>query len=190
MQLLFQAHKYGAAVKASECVENEASENRLWSLEGISYSTAVVSRQVTPHRWNKKLFLTTATLEGPLLLEGKCIPWEGSGDTFDPDLSRGSFCLLLPPCSAHVPTHFFWFASFCCAPSCSEGKLLRHRPVLFVYKVLCILRGFSCRINNNYTSAVVQRHFCMSLTVLMGLSPNPFKRFIINLRWGHQYSFR
>lgn len=87
MQLLFHAHKYGAAVKASEYVEKETSENHLWSLEGISCSTAVVSRQVTAHRWNKQLFLTTETLEGPALLEGKCIPWEGSADTFDPDLS-------------------------------------------------------------------------------------------------------
>lgn len=98
MQLLFHAHKYGAAVKASEYVEKEASEDSLQSLEGISYRTAVVSRQVTPHRWNKKRFLTTATLEGPTLLEGKCIPWEGSGDTFDPDLSSfvalsASYCL-------------------------------------------------------------------------------------------------
>lgn len=47
MQLLFHAHKYGAAVKASEYVEKEASEDSLRSLEGISYRTAVVSRQQT-----------------------------------------------------------------------------------------------------------------------------------------------
>lgn len=109
MHLVFHAHKYGAAVKASEYVEKEASANRLWSLEGISYSTAVVSRQVTPHRWNKKLFPTTATLEGPAFLERKCTPWEGSGDTFDPDLSSpmdlsASYCLP----ALHMYQHIYF----------------------------------------------------------------------------------
>lgn len=109
MQLLFHAHKYGAAVKASEYIEKEASGNRLWSPESISYSTAVVSREVTPLRWNKKLFLTTATLEGPALLEGKCIPWEGSGDTFDPDFSSP---MALSASSCLPALHMYQHTSF------------------------------------------------------------------------------
>lgn len=109
MQLFFHAHKHGAAVKASEYIEKEVSENHLWSLEGIPYTTAVVSRQVTPHRWNKKLFLTTTTLEEPALLEGKCRPWEGSGDTFDLDVSSP----VALSASYHLPApHMYQQTSF------------------------------------------------------------------------------
>lgn len=126
MQLLFHTHKYGAAVKTSEYVEKEVSVNHLWSLEGVSYSTAVVSRQVTPHRWNMKLSLTTATLEGPALLEGKCIPWEGSGDTFDPDLSSllalsASYCLPALHMYQHTSFGLLPFAVLCLAPKANSS---------------------------------------------------------------------
>lgn len=63
MQLLFHAHKYGAAVKASEYVEKEASEDSLRSLEGIFLQdcsckqtghTSQMKQEAFPHHSNTR----------------------------------------------------------------------------------------------------------------------------------------
>lgn len=57
---------------------------------------------------------------GPALLEGKCIPWEGSGDTLDPDLSS-PVALSASPCLAalhmyqHTSLGLLPFAVLCLA---------------------------------------------------------------------------
>lgn len=99
------------------------------SVESGGYFLQDCSCKQTGHTsqiMKQKVFPWDSNARGAALLEGKCIPWEGSSDALDPDLSSpvalsASHCLTALHMYQHTSFGLLPFAVLCLAQKANSS---------------------------------------------------------------------